>query len=187
MGVAASSCSSSSKKYEVFLSFRGEDTRRSFTSHLYAALCRSGIETYIDDEILKGDDISQSLIQAIENSSISVVIFSENYASSKWCLNELTEILRCKQHQKQHVVPVFYQVDPSHVRNQRGPYEEAFAQHLKKNPEKVNQWRQALFEIASSAGWDSRNFSCRLAVRLYGPSSQVWVFKMFASKNEREG
>ncbi|KAI9071238.1 hypothetical protein K1719_046801 [Acacia pycnantha] len=160
MGVAASSSSSSSsKKHEVFLSFRGEDTRRSFTSHLHRALCLEGIETFIDYELPKGDDISQSLIQAIEDSSLSVIVFSENYASSKWCLNELIEILRCKEEKGQLVVPIFYEVDPSHVRHQMGAYEEAFAQHLKKNPHKVDKWRKALFETASLSGWHSCN--CR--------------------------
>ncbi|KAI9087300.1 hypothetical protein K1719_030770 [Acacia pycnantha] len=155
MGVAASSSSSSSssKKYEVFLSFRGEDTHRSFTSHLHTALCLKGIETFVDYRLPKGDDIFQSLIQAIEDSSLSVIVFSKNYASSKWCLNELIEILRCKKEKGKLVVPIFYEVDPSHVRHQRGAYEKAFAQHLKKNPNKVDEWRQALSETANLVGW----------------------------------
>ncbi|XP_028807430.1 disease resistance protein RLM3-like [Neltuma alba] len=153
--IASPSSSSSSKKYDVFLSFRGEDTRRSFTSHLHTALCLRDIETYIDYELPKGDDISQSLVQAIQDSSISVVVLSQNYASSRWCLNELVQILRCKEHQGQLVIPIFYQVDPSHVRKQGGAYKEAFVEHLEKNSEKVKEWRQALFEIANLAGWDS--------------------------------
>ncbi|XP_028778376.1 TMV resistance protein N-like [Neltuma alba] len=158
MFVIASSSSSSSRKYDVFLSFRGEDTRRSFTNHLHTALCLEGIETYIDHKLPKGDDISQSLIEAIQDSSISVVVLSQNYASSKWCLNELLQILRCKQKQAQIVVPIFYEIDPSHVRNQKGTYERAFLEHLEKKPTKVREWRQALFEIANLAGWDSRNY-----------------------------
>ncbi|KAK4269171.1 hypothetical protein QN277_022363 [Acacia crassicarpa] len=160
MGVVASSSSSSSslKKYEVFLSFRGEETRRSFTNHLHTALCLKGIETFIDYELPKGDDISQSLTQAIQDSSLSVIVFSKNYASSKWCLNELIEILHCKQHQKQYVIPIFYNVDPSHVRHQRGTYEKAFEEHLKKHPDKVDKWRQALLETGKLAGWHSSNF-----------------------------
>ncbi|XP_028778389.1 disease resistance-like protein DSC1 [Neltuma alba] len=156
--IASPSSSSSSKKYDVFLSFRGEDTRRSFTSHLHTALCLRDIETYIDYKLPKGDDISQSLIEAIHDSFISVVVFSQNYATSKWCLNELLEILCCKQHQEQIVVPIFYEIDPSDVRKQKGAYEKAFAEHLEKNSEKVEKWRQALFEIANLAGWDSCNY-----------------------------
>ncbi|KAI9073915.1 hypothetical protein K1719_044127 [Acacia pycnantha] len=157
--VASSSSSSSSKKHEVFLSFRGEDTRRSFTSHLYKSLCDEGIETFIDyDELQKGDDISQSFKQAIEDSSLSVIVFSETYASSKWCLIELIHILRCKEKEGQLVVPIFYQVDPSHVRHQSGAYEKAFEQHLKENPDKVDEWRKALSKTANLGGLDSSKY-----------------------------
>ncbi|KAK9200671.1 hypothetical protein WN944_015869 [Citrus x changshan-huyou] len=62
----ASSSSTSSldaqNNYEVFLSFRGEDTRNGFTSHLAAALHRKQIQFFIDDEELKkGDEISPAL------------------------------------------------------------------------------------------------------------------------------
>ena len=47
--VLSSSFSSTHRpwKYDVFLSFRGEDTRRSFTDHLHAALSRYGINTFV--------------------------------------------------------------------------------------------------------------------------------------------
>ena len=73
------SSSSSSRKYEVFLSFRGEDTRNGFTSHLAAALRRKQIEFFIDDEELKkGDEISPALLKAIETADISIIIFSKD-------------------------------------------------------------------------------------------------------------
>ncbi|KAI9119788.1 hypothetical protein K1719_009177 [Acacia pycnantha] len=165
MAAAASSSSSSCssllppKKHDVFLSFRGEDTRRTFTSHLFTSLCQRGIRTYIDNELRKGDDISDALTQAIKDSSIAVVIFSENYASSKWCLNELIQILWCKEVQGQLVILVFYQIDPSHVRNQKQTYWEAFSKHesdFRLNRDRVNEWKQALFKTANLAGWDSR-------------------------------
>ncbi|TYG96265.1 hypothetical protein ES288_A11G335600v1 [Gossypium darwinii] len=56
--------------YDVFLSFRGKDTRDSFVSHLYKDLCRRNIETFIDDEELrKGDEISGALLTAIQGSN----------------------------------------------------------------------------------------------------------------------
>ncbi|KAJ7962587.1 TIR-NBS resistance protein [Quillaja saponaria] len=75
------------EEHDVFLSFRGEDTRNNFTSHLYEALCSKQIETFLDDEELdRGDEISPSLLKQIEQSKLSVIIFSKNYASSQWCL-----------------------------------------------------------------------------------------------------
>ncbi|RHN67388.1 putative TIR domain-containing protein [Medicago truncatula] len=150
------------KKYDVFLSFRGEDTRRNFTSHLYDALSRKKVETFIDNnELRKGDEISAALIKAIEESHASIVIFSENYASSKWCLNELKKILECKKYMQQIVIPVFYNIDPSHVRKQTGSYKQAFAKHkqdLKHNNDKLKKWKDSLTEAANLVGWDSRNY-----------------------------
>ncbi|KAL2342196.1 hypothetical protein Fmac_010136 [Flemingia macrophylla] len=152
-----SSIISSSKRYEydVFLSFRGEDTRKNFTSYLDKALNKEKIKTFIDDRLEKGDEISTTLIKVIENSRISIVIFSKNYASSKWCLNELSKIMECKRVQKHIVMLVFYDIDPSHVRNQTESYKDAFGRH-KEDP-RCNQWKNDLTEAANIAGWDSQN------------------------------
>ncbi|XP_024023124.1 LOW QUALITY PROTEIN: TMV resistance protein N-like [Morus notabilis] len=148
---------SSSKKYNVFISFRGEDTCNTFTSHLYTALCQKKIKTYLDEELKKGDEISPALLKAIEESKLSMIIFSQNYASSSWCLDELNHVLKCKgKHHKQLVVPVFYHVDPSHVRKQNGSYGVAFARHeerLKDKMDKVHQWRIALAEATNLSSW----------------------------------
>ncbi|GAY31811.1 hypothetical protein CUMW_272300 [Citrus unshiu] len=107
-------------KYDVFLSFGGEDTWESFTSHLYSALSRESIETFIDNDLRRGDEISQSFLDAIEASSISVIIFLESHASSRWCLNELLKILKCKKEYAHIVTPVFYRVDLSYMRKETG-------------------------------------------------------------------
>jgi hypothetical protein len=80
----------------------------------------------------RGDDISHSLIEAIEGSFISLIIFSENYASSSWCLEELVKIIECKEKYGQILIPVFYGVDPTIVRHQKKSYENAFSELLKK-------------------------------------------------------
>ncbi|KDO71620.1 hypothetical protein CISIN_1g040979mg, partial [Citrus sinensis] len=143
-------------KYEVFLNFRGKDTRNGFTSHLAAALHRKQIQFFIDDEELrKGDEISPAFSNAIQNSDISIVIFSKDYASSKWCLNELVKILDSKKMNGQIVIPVFYQVDPSDVRKQKGSFGEAFI-HLENNfAGKVKKWRDAVTEASNLSGYDS--------------------------------
>lgn len=148
------------EKYDVFLSFRGEDTRHKFTSHLYAALDRKKIKTYIDEVSLeRGDEISPALLEAIRKSKISVIVFSKDYASSSWCLSELVHILECHRENKQMIIPIFYEVDPSLIRKQEGNYGEAFLKHQERFSNKletVQKWRAALTESANLSGWDSR-------------------------------
>ncbi|QHN78251.1 disease resistance protein Roq1-like [Arachis hypogaea] len=161
---------------DVFVSFRGEDTRTNFTSHLYSALSRNGIKAYMDDEGLeKGRDVWPSLSQAIEDSHVAIVVFSKNYASSRWCLEELVKVLECRKKMGQVVIPVFYEVDPAEIRNQRGVYGEAIAEHERgllgdKSVEEVKKivsaWKDALMEAANISGRDTRS-------REYKNESQV--------------
>ncbi|XP_021810910.1 TMV resistance protein N-like [Prunus avium] len=175
-------------KHDVFLSFRGEDTRRGFISHLYHELQYwQAIKTFKDDRDLEiGATISPELLTAIEESHLAIIVLSPNYASSTWCLDELSKILECMQDTKR-ILPIFYHVDPSDVRNQRGSFAEAFTKHEEKfrvvnwrraplrkvatlfrwdskheefigDVEMVNRWRAALTKIANISGWDSKNY-----------------------------
>nr|XP_034909754.1 disease resistance protein RUN1-like isoform X2 [Populus alba] len=143
--------------YDVFLSFRGEDTRKTFTDHLYTALVQAGIHTFRDDdELPRGEEISHHLLRAIEESRISIVVFSKGYASSRWCLNELVEILKCKNRKTgQIVLPIFFDIDPSDVRKQTASFAEAFVKHEERSQEKlVQEWRKALKEAGNLSGWN---------------------------------
>ncbi|GKB65357.1 Toll/interleukin-1 receptor domain-containing protein, partial [Tanacetum coccineum] len=94
-------------KYDVFLSFRGEDTRKNFVDHLYHALIQKSIVTYMDDENIKqGKMISDELIKAIEDSKSYIIVFSKNYASSSWCLEELVKIIECQKMAEHTAYPV---------------------------------------------------------------------------------
>ena len=163
-GASTSSPSSSSTPrwtYDVFLSFRGEDTRKSFTDHLYDALKKKGIFTFRDDENLeRGKFISQELVKAIEESRFAIVIFSLNYAFSTWCLDELVHIVRCKTETGLEIVPVFYHVNPSDIRKQMGTFAKALDEKnksSKESMEKVKTWRTTLREVANISGWDLQN------------------------------
>ncbi|KAH0634448.1 hypothetical protein KY284_037234 [Solanum tuberosum] len=160
--VVGESSSSSNLFYDVFLSFRGKDTRKNFTSHLYFRLRQVGVNTFIDDEELrKGDVISFELEKAIEESRVAIVVFSENYASSSWCLDELVKILDCKKRLNQVVLPIFYDVDPSQVRRQTGSFEKALKKHKERliGAERMEKWKTALTEAASLSGWDLQNMA----------------------------
>jgi len=156
---SSSSTRSSGRSWSnrVFLSFRGEDTRRAFTDHLFASLEKRGIKTFKDDHDLeRGKVISVELEKAIEDSMFALIILSPNYASSTWCLDELQKIVECKK----EVFPIFHGVDPSDVRHQRGSFAKAFQQHEEKfreDKKKVEKWRHALRQVASYSGWDSKD------------------------------
>ncbi|XP_030964117.1 toll/interleukin-1 receptor-like protein [Quercus lobata] len=120
-GATSSSVSSLTPrwKYDVFLSFRGEDTRNNFTDHLYAALQRKGIVTFRDEEGLeKGESISPALLKAIEESRFAIIILSKNYVSSSWCMEKLAKMVRCRKETGLTILPIFYHVSPSDVRKQ---------------------------------------------------------------------
>ncbi|XP_061350464.1 disease resistance protein RPV1-like [Gastrolobium bilobum] len=155
------SSSSSNRQwvYDVFLSFRGEDTCSGFVSHLQNTFSRSGINTYIDYNLEKGTELGPELLRAIEGSHISLVVFSQNYADSSWCLNELTKIMECHRTYGQVILPIFYDVDPSHVRHQKGAIEKAFEKFSDKNysQEVLSSWKSALTQAANISGWDMRN------------------------------
>ncbi|KAK3417831.1 hypothetical protein EUGRSUZ_H03815 [Eucalyptus grandis] len=102
--------------YEVFLSFRGPDTRAGFTNFLYTNLDNAGIRTFRDDEELRiGEEFAPELLQAIKQSKISIPIFSKGYASSVWCLKELVQMVACQKAGRQKIMPIFYDVAPSEV------------------------------------------------------------------------
>ncbi|KAL4585988.1 hypothetical protein LXL04_010617 [Taraxacum kok-saghyz] len=124
MATCSTSSNQKSFKYHVFLSFRGEDTRNTFVDHLYASLTRLGIHTFRDNEELeKGKQIE---------SRFFIIVFSKNYASSSWCLKEITKIMD-------------------------GPVGRAIAKH--KTNEQIKIWKKALEGAGNLVGWDLKNIT----------------------------
>ncbi|XP_033144061.1 disease resistance-like protein DSC2 isoform X7 [Brassica rapa] len=160
--MASSSSSSSSLAliwlYHVFLSFRGEDVRKGFLSHVLKEFKSKGINVFIDNEIKRGQSVGPELVKAIRHSRVAVVLLSRNYASSSWCLDELVEIMKCREEVGQTVLTIFYNVDPSEVRKQTGDFGKAFDETCVGKTEEVKKaWRQALNDVAGIAGYHSSN------------------------------
>ncbi|KAB2010792.1 hypothetical protein ES319_D10G267300v1 [Gossypium barbadense] len=150
----ASSSSSTRLKHQVFLSFRGEDTRLNFTAHLLKALKDKGMNVFFDEETLeKGEQLSQALSRAIAASNLSIIVLSVDYASSKSCLAELSDIMHRKDTQGHIVLPIFYHVDPSHVRNLGGSFKTSFIHHESNRLHQVQRWKTAFAEIGKLKGW----------------------------------
>ncbi|KAJ0540625.1 putative TIR domain-containing protein [Helianthus annuus] len=186
--MASTSTSSIQKsfKYDVFLSFMGEDTLTTFVDPLYHALLEKGITTYkADEKIEKEGRIDDQFVRSIQDSRFHIVVFSKNYASSSWCLDELVEIMKCQRTDDQTAYPVFFDVEPTEVVNQSGAVGEAFAKLVAKHEKgsgmfsffklftrkrkrtsedvdlekenNVGRWRNALKEAVSLAGMELKN------------------------------
>lgn len=149
------------KMYDVFLNFRGKDVREDFVKSLNKALVQKGINTFIDSEnLMMGQDFPPALKDAIDQSRMYIVVFSENYAESWWCLKELVQILGEKNKTKK-LLPIFYKVAPGEVRGQnprevtgkKQSYETALTNHESEfGKRKVKKWKEALSKAANVNG-----------------------------------
>ncbi|XP_059645554.1 uncharacterized protein LOC132287081 isoform X2 [Cornus florida] len=149
--------SSPEREYEVCLSFRSLDTPYTLTDYLYEDLINVRVNTFFleDNNLWKRGEINPRQLKAIMESKISIPIFSENYASSEWCLRELAQMVECRRTKGQVIIPIFYDVEPSDVKHQTGSYEEAFREHERYFDERtVKQWRAALAEVGALEGWE---------------------------------
>ncbi|XP_022566896.2 disease resistance protein TAO1-like [Brassica napus] len=151
--------------HDVFPSFRGEDVRRNFLSHIQMEFERKGITPFIDNEIKRGESIGPELIRTIRGSKIAIILLSRNYASSKWCLDELVEIMKCREELGQTVMAVFYEVDPSDVKNLAADFGRVFRKTCAgETKENIGRWRQALAKVATVAGYHSSNWDNEAAM-----------------------
>ncbi|KAF2572819.1 hypothetical protein F2Q70_00005910 [Brassica cretica] len=157
--MASSSSSSLTWTHNVFPSFCGGDVRKKFLSHLLKELESKGIRPFIDNDIDRGKPIGPELVRAIRESRVAIVLLSCNYASSSWCLDELVEIMKCREREQQTVITIFYGVNPSDVRKQTGDFGEAFNKTCVGRTEGVKEaWKKALNAVASIAGYHSVNW-----------------------------
>ncbi|KAI4324065.1 hypothetical protein L6164_023631 [Bauhinia variegata] len=88
-------------------------------------------------------------------------------ASSSSCPSDSTpqwdyQIVECEKILGHEIIPIFYGVDPSDVRNQRKSFAVAFRKHDERfgaDKEKVRRWRVSLREVANISGWDSKDWA----------------------------
>ncbi|XP_048140746.1 disease resistance protein L6-like [Rhodamnia argentea] len=155
---------SSGSEYQVFLSFRGPDTRVGFTDFLFHSLTDAGICVFRDDEELHvGERIDGSLQRAIDNSKIYIPVFSRTYASSQWCLRELAQIMAntSKSEGKKEILPIFFDVEPNDVKLKTPLYRDAILnleREKKLSNEQVEAWREVLMKVDAIKGWEVKKY-----------------------------
>ncbi|GKB73113.1 NB-ARC domains-containing protein, partial [Tanacetum coccineum] len=122
-------------KYDVFVSFRGDDIRKSFMDHMLNDSKQKGIYAFRDDRELPKRRlfIPSFSYKAIERIKIE-----------------------CPRYEVQ---TVFYDVKPDVVRKQTDSYAEAFAKHQLSNRPEVDNWKDALFMAANLSGWDLQDMT----------------------------
>lgn len=157
-------------QHQVFISFRGSDVRHNFFSFLKDALIKNGINVVTDEDAPRGKPIDENLLKLIRGSRIAVVIFSENYPESTWCLDELVEIEKRMDLKMLDSCPIFFEVETCHVKLQAGERssfdynllrleheERKKARQISKKAwedaeERFEGWRRALISVASRLG-----------------------------------
>ncbi|CAN4081160.1 unnamed protein product [Withania somnifera] len=144
--------------YDVFLNFRGEDMMQTnFIDVLFTRLSQFGVNTFKDDDGEREVVSLDQVLKTIEGSSISIIIFTKNYADSTECLDKLVKVVDCRH---LLVLPVFYDVDPSQVRKQTGTFSEDLArQEERYGIQRVERWKVALTKVSNLSGWHLENIA----------------------------
>ncbi|CAN8271965.1 unnamed protein product [Cochlearia groenlandica] len=125
-----------STNYDVLLSFQGLDTSRNLISFLHNELVQRRIQTFKDFNYYE--------------SKFAVVIISKNYTTSRCFVEELVKIMESVEKGSLTVMPIFYDVDPCHLRWNFGEVAEQFKKHEEReDSKKVFLWREALTKLSN--------------------------------------
>lgn len=90
--------------------------KKGLASHIYHRLAPHGLRVFFDiEEMEPGEEMIPQIERAIKTASVHVAIFSQKYAESRWCLQELALMLESRS----TIIPVFYDVDPWYLGGRR--------------------------------------------------------------------
>lgn len=151
-------CQQSSRP-QLFVSFRGNELRNGFVSHVVKALEDARVNVFIDTHELKGRSL-ENLFKRIDDSKIALVIFSDRFSESEWCLNEVARIDKRVKGGKLRVIPVFYRVNTTDVKSFTGKFGSCFEETVQRlSSEKRNtaeSWKSSVKSVSSNTGFTSQ-------------------------------
>ena len=148
--VVAKVPTSKSGEYVVYVNSHLQD-HKTFLYELSDELTIYGFQPICGMETLALGLPFKNVSKAIKGACVHVAIFTESYAKSPYCLEELCEMLKSEQ----QIIPVFYDVKRSDLqRIEDGPYEEAFMKHKKYGRDKkIPTWKEALCKVVDYKGF----------------------------------
>lgn len=146
-----------SKIFDVFISHRGPDVKKTLASLIYDRLRNRGLSVFLDkNEINRGEVIQHAICKAIQTARIHVALFSQRYAESTWCLEELNLMLESLKEGRSSIITVFCDVKPSDLRYiEKGSYAQCFEEHKSKgrvSEEDLMKWKEALYNASFISG-----------------------------------
>jgi len=157
--------SSSSKlpwMYDVLINFSEEDIERKFVSHLDSALSAVGFTTFLHHQNTVESTHTQEPI--LNLCRVAIVVFTKSYSKSAWCLHQLQQIIHWQETYCRHVLPVYYEIQPSEVRFQTGDFWKAFKATAQQTfsgqqlEDGMSRWSHALTKATNLFGWDESNY-----------------------------
>jgi len=116
-----------------------------------------------EENLQEGIDLEEHM-RAIAASKIAIIVFSKSYTESTCCLLQLENIIECHETFGQIILPIFYEIDPLDVRDQKDDLGKALeeAAHKSYSGEQLehalSRWSRALTTAAGISGWDVRDF-----------------------------
>ncbi|KAG0628664.1 hypothetical protein M758_1G044000 [Ceratodon purpureus] len=151
-------------KHDIFINHRGPDSKKKFVSHLAEALKSKGYAPFVDqDDLVQGEHAFKAINAAIQGASVHLALFTPRYAESKYCLDELADMVECVKrdpHGNVKLIPIFLNVTPSNLRFvEKGPYQKAFQKHKQEGRgSSIPVWKAALRDAADMMGFVDDNF-----------------------------
>ncbi|GLJ52807.1 hypothetical protein SUGI_1124920 [Cryptomeria japonica] len=143
------------QSYDVFINHRGRDVKKTLATKIYDILGNMKVTAFLDSEELEyGDFFPRTLEAVVRGATLHIAIFSEGYAESPWCLEELSLMLKSGT----KIIPIFYHLEPTdirHVARGKGMYVAAFKKHEENGryePEKLKEWKDALYKVSFYIG-----------------------------------
>lgn len=154
-------------KYDIFVNHRGPDTKLNFVTHLEDALKEKQYVAFVDRSVEEGKHVFEAISCAIQDTRVHLAIFSPGYTQSEYCLDELAEMVECREKNANVILlPIFYNVEPGDLRRPDfagdprhgppSPFQEAFRKQVEKgrfSAERISGWKNALCVAADVKGF----------------------------------